>query len=97
MSKSCRWALIIYMAFFAIVVLIEGHGFTHRPLTPIERILVALMWWAIAAQGVQSGSVMGRFARVERDDSPIYFWTIVSFTFLAGLFIFVWGLRDAFH
>jgi hypothetical protein len=46
---------------------------------------------------VQSGSVMGRLAQVQRDESPIYFWTIVSSAFVAGLFLFVWGLRDAFH
>jgi len=89
--------MIVYLAFFAIVVVIEGHGFTRRPMTPIERILIAPILWAIAVQGVQSGSVMGRFARVERQDSPIYFWTLVSIAFVAGLFVFAWGLHDAFH
>jgi hypothetical protein len=97
MSKSWRWGIVIYLALFAIVVAIEGKGLAHRPMTPLERILAAPMLWALAIHGVQSGSVMGRLAQVQRDESPIYFWTIVSSAFVAGLFLFVWGLRDAFH
>jgi hypothetical protein len=97
MSTGWRWATAIYVAFFIIVVLIEGHGFSHRPMTPIERILTAPFLWGIAIHGLQEGSTMGRFARVDRSESPIYFWTLVTVQIIAGFFVFGWGLRDAFR
>jgi hypothetical protein len=53
--------------------------------------------WGIAVYGVQGGSVMGRFSWVDRDEKPFTFWFIITFEVLYGLFLFCWGMRDAFR
>ena len=85
------WRFTLYV----VVTAIERHGFERGPMSPLDKILAAPILWGFAVYGVQSGSAMGRISRIDRSEKPLTFWTILTFEFLYGLFIFFWGMRDA--
>ena len=96
-SKSWRYLAVTYLVLYLVAIAIERHGLQRGPMSPIERIITAPILWGLAVYGVQSGSVMGRFSWVDRSENPLTFWIIVTFEFLFGLFLFCWGIRDAFQ
>ena len=96
-SKTWRNLAVTYLAFYVVAIAIERHGIERGPMSPLERILTAPILWGFAVYGVLGGSVMGRFAWVDHSESPITFWIIVTSAFLFGLFLFCWGIRDAFQ
>lgn len=96
-SKSWKYLAATYVVLYIVFVAIESHGLQRAPLSPIEKILAAPMMWGLAVYGVQGGSVMGRFSWVDRDEKPFTFWFIITFEVLYGLFLFCWGMRDAFR
>jgi hypothetical protein len=63
----------------------------------MDKILTAPILWGAAVYGILDGSVLSRLSWVDRSESPIGFWAIVTFKFLFGLFLFCWGIRDAFR
>jgi hypothetical protein len=96
-SRMWRYLTVTYLAFYVAAIAIERHGFFERgPMTPVEKILTAPIMWGLAVYGVQEGSVMGRFSWVDRSEKPSTFWIIVTFEVLYGLFLFCWGVRDAY-
>jgi hypothetical protein len=94
-SRNWRYLTVTYLVFYVTAIAFERHGFERGPMSPMEKILSAPIMWGMAVHGVQGGSVMGRFSRVDRSEKPLTFWMIVTFQFLFGLFLFCWGIRDA--
>ncbi len=95
-NKTWRYLAVTYLVFCVVAIAIERHGLGRGPMSPMERILTAPILWGFAIYAVQGGSAMGRFSWVARSESPLAFWFIVTFEFLFGLFLFCWGIRDAF-
>jgi hypothetical protein len=75
-----------YLVFYVVAIAIERHGLERGPMSPVDRILTAPILWGFALYGVQRGSVMGRFSRIDRSANPFTFWITVTFEFLFGLF-----------
>jgi hypothetical protein len=96
-SRAQLYLAVTYLVFYVVAIAIERHGLERGPMSPLERILTAPILWGLAVYGVQRGSVMGRFSWIDRSESPIAFWLTVTFEFLFGLFLFCWGIRDAFQ
>jgi hypothetical protein len=96
-SKRWRYLAVTYLVLYLVAIAIERHGLQRGPMSPIERIITATILWGLAVYGVQSGSVMGRYSWIDRSENPLTFWFIVTFEFLFGLFLFCWGIRDAFQ
>jgi hypothetical protein len=95
-SKTQRYLAVAYLVLYVVAIAIERHGLERGPMSPIERILTAPILWGFVVYGVQRGSVIGRCSWVNRSENPLTFWIIVTIEFLFGLFLFCWGIRDAF-
>jgi hypothetical protein len=96
-DKSWKYLGITYVVVYIVGMGIERHGFDRGSLSPIDKIFFAPILWGVAAYGIQSGSFRGRFSWVNRDEKPFSFWTTITFEILYGLFLFCWGIRDAFR
>ena len=96
-SKTWRNLAVTYLASYVVAIAIERHGLERGLMSPMERILTAPILWGFAVYGVLGGSVMGRLAWVDRPENPITFWIIVTVEMLFGLFLFCWGIYDAFQ
>jgi hypothetical protein len=96
-SKTWRNLAVTYLVFCIVAIAIERHGLERGPMSPIEKILTAPILWGLAVYGYQRDSVMGRFSWIDRSEKPFSFWTVIAFEFLYGLFLFCWGIRDAFR
>ena len=96
-ARGWRYLAAAYLIFYVAAVVIERHGLERSPMYPIEMILTAPIMWGFAVYGLQRGSVMARTSWVGCSENPLRFWSIIAFEFLFGLFLFFWGMRDAFR
>jgi hypothetical protein len=96
-DKAWRNLAIAYLAFFFVAITIERHGMEglarRGPMSPLELILAAPLSWGYGFYAIQRGSVWWRLSSTERSESPITFWSIVSFFLLFGVFLFSLGIH----
>jgi hypothetical protein len=52
---------------------------------PVLSILLGLCFLALAVYQLYTGSAFGRWGRVSREESPIYFWFLVIIEIIYGV------------
>jgi hypothetical protein len=95
--RTWRILGVAYGLFFITYSAIQRHGLKRGPMSPMELMLLAPIFWGLALCCVQIGYVRGRFSRVERSDSPFTFWLNILFIAGVGFISFGWGLLDALN
>jgi hypothetical protein len=96
-DRTWRFLLFGYLLPYLIAIGLERHYRHPASMTPMAMMITAPIVLGFAAHGVQNGYVRGRFSRVEREDSPVTFWTNIGFYVAFGLVMFCWGLLDSIH
>lgn len=96
-TKTWRLFAIAYLILYVAAIAIERHGLKRGPMSAMDMMLIAPIFWGLAVYGIQNGYVRGRFSRVECSESPLTFWINITVYFLIRLGFFCWGIRDAFR
>jgi hypothetical protein len=95
--RTWRILGIAYVLLFLAYSAIQRHGLKRGPMSPMELMLLAPIFWGLTVYCVQFGYVRGRFSRVERSDSPFTFWLNILFIAGVGFVSFGWGLHDSLN
>lgn len=98
MFTKTQFKIVIGYALFVILFAhFKKHGLESGQMTPLSAILYAPIPLAFSVFGIQNGWVIGKFCVIDRDESPISFWVLVAIGLVAGLGLFLWGLRGLFQ
>ena len=91
-SKRQRLAMIGYIAFAILAVLVLHRGAGQHTSSPIDLILGAPVPFGFGIFAIQNGWISARYSSVDRDKSPVTFWFYVALALGLGAGMFIWGV-----
>jgi hypothetical protein len=86
-----------YMAFAALTLLLVHSGFGRHMSSPVDLLVGAPIPFGFGLFAIQNGWINARYAKVNRDGSPVSFWFYVALLLAISAGMFLWGLVDAFR
>lgn len=93
-SKGQRWAMLGYIAFAIVAILVLHGGLNRHTSSPFDLILGAPIPFGFGVFAIQNGWINTRYSNVDRDESPLSYWFYVAFALGIGAVMFFWGVFD---
>ena len=94
-SKGQRLAMIGYIAFAILVILIHHREIGRHMSSPFDLIVGAPIPFGFGIFAIQNGWISARYSSVDRDESPVSCWFYVALALGIGSGMFIWGVFDA--